>query len=165
MRNYWLIAKYEYRRMVFSRGFILATILIPVGMAALIFIAYLVETMGQDDKPIGYVDKLGIFDESLQDALPDPDGRVEIREFVDEAETGRTALRPAFREMISVARSPNKPFDAILVWKYSRFARSRHDSIFYKAMLKKAEVNRGYNRFLLFDNLLMFRLLKLSYGH
>ena len=60
-----------------------------------------------------------------------------IREFVDEAESGRTAARPAFREMVSVARRPQKPFDAILVWKYSRFARSREDSIVYKTMLRK----------------------------
>ena len=63
-----------------------------------------------------------------------------IREFVDEAETGRTTARPAFREMISLARRPNKPFEQILVWKYSRFARSREDSILYKAMLKKAGI-------------------------
>ncbi len=63
-----------------------------------------------------------------------------IREFVDEAETGRTTMRPAFREMISLARRTEKPFEQILVWKYSRFARSREDSILYKAMLKKAGV-------------------------
>lgn len=63
-----------------------------------------------------------------------------VKEFVDEAETGRTASRPAFRDMVSLARRPRKPFDAILVWKYSRFARSREDSILYKAMLKKAGV-------------------------
>jgi len=63
-----------------------------------------------------------------------------VREFVDEAESGRTAARPAFREMISTARRPNKPIEQILVWKYSRFARSREDSILYKAMLKKAGV-------------------------
>jgi len=63
-----------------------------------------------------------------------------VREFVDEAETGRTTARPAFREMISLAKRPNKPFERILVWKYSRFARSREDSIIYKAMLKKAGV-------------------------
>jgi site-specific DNA recombinase len=59
------------------------------------------------------------------------------REFVDEAESGRTAARPAFREMVSLARRTQKPFDAILVWKYSRFARSREDSIVYKTMLRK----------------------------
>ena len=63
-----------------------------------------------------------------------------VREFVDEAETGRTTARPAFKEMISLARHPNKPFEQILVWKYSRFARSREDSIIYKAMLKKVGV-------------------------
>jgi site-specific DNA recombinase len=65
-------------------------------------------------------------------------GHQAIREFVDEAETGRTTARPAFREMISLARRTNKPFGQILVWKYSRFTRSREDSILYKAMLKKA---------------------------
>ena len=60
-----------------------------------------------------------------------------VREFVDEAETGRSTARPAFREMISLARHPQKPFEIILVWKYSRFARSREDSIVYKAMLRK----------------------------
>lgn len=59
------------------------------------------------------------------------------REFVDEAETGRTTARPAFREMISLAKRSEKPFELILVWKYSRFARSREDSIVYKAMLRK----------------------------
>ncbi|MBM4445135.1 MAG: recombinase family protein [Chloroflexi bacterium] len=60
-----------------------------------------------------------------------------IREFVDEAESGRTSERPAFREMVAVARRKPKPFDAILVWKYSRFARSREDSIVFKSMLRK----------------------------
>jgi site-specific DNA recombinase len=60
-----------------------------------------------------------------------------VKEFVDEAESGRTAARPAFREMVSLVRRPQKPFDVILVWKYSRFARSREDSIVYKTMLRK----------------------------
>ena len=58
-------------------------------------------------------------------------------EFVDEAESGKTAARPAFRDMIAVARRAQKPFDLILVWKYSRFARSREDSIVFKTMLRK----------------------------
>jgi len=48
-----------------------------------------------------------------------------LKEYIDEAETGRTTARPAFREMIAAARRPGKSFEAILVWKYSRFARSR----------------------------------------
>jgi len=64
-------------------------------------------------------------------------GYIAVREFVDEAESGRSADRPAFREMISMARRPSKPLDLILVWKYSRFARSREDSIVYKTLLRK----------------------------
>ncbi len=59
-----------------------------------------------------------------------------LREFVDEAESGRTASRPAFREMIALAKTKPPPFDVILVWKLNRFARSRLDSITYKALLK-----------------------------
>jgi len=64
-------------------------------------------------------------------------GHEVIKEYVDEAESGKTTARPAFREMISAARRSQKPFALILVWKYSRFARSREDSIVFKTMLRK----------------------------
>ena len=60
-----------------------------------------------------------------------------VKEYIDEAESGKTTARPAFREMIAAARRSQKPFDLILVWKYSRFARSREDSIVYKTLLRK----------------------------
>ena len=64
-------------------------------------------------------------------------GHAVVKEYVDEAESGRTAARPAFRDMISAARRPSKPFDMVLVWKYSRFARNREDSIVFKTLLRK----------------------------
>ncbi|MFQ6122130.1 MAG: recombinase family protein [Dehalococcoidales bacterium] len=64
-------------------------------------------------------------------------GYTVVREFVDEAESGRTTARPAFREMISLAKTKHPPFDMILVWKLSRFARNREDSIIYKSLLRK----------------------------
>lgn len=58
--------------------------------------------------------------------------------FLDEGISGRKAeKRPAFMKMIALAKSKPKPFDLILVWKFSRFARSREDSIVYKSMLRK----------------------------
>jgi len=60
-----------------------------------------------------------------------------VREFVDEAESGRTAVRTAFKEMVSLARLKNPPFEAILVRKLNRFARNREDSIIYKFLLRK----------------------------
>ncbi|MDX9857596.1 MAG: recombinase family protein [candidate division Zixibacteria bacterium] len=67
----------------------------------------------------------------------DRQGFTVVREFVDKAESARTANRPAFQEMIGVAKQKARPFDAILVWKLSRFARNREDSIVYKSMLRK----------------------------
>lgn len=58
--------------------------------------------------------------------------------FIDEGISGRSAKkRPAFMEMIGTAKSRPKPFDVILLWKFSRFARNRQDSILYKSMLRK----------------------------
>ena len=58
--------------------------------------------------------------------------------YMDEGISGRTAARrPAFLKMIAAARETPRPFDVILVWKYSRFARSRQDSIFYNSLLRR----------------------------
>ena len=58
--------------------------------------------------------------------------------FIDEGISGRSAdNRPAFLRMIRTARQKPRPFDRILVWKFSRFARNRQDSILYKSMLRK----------------------------
>ena len=60
-----------------------------------------------------------------------------VREFINKAETGRTIGRPAFREMISLARLKTPSLQSILVWKLSRFARNREDTIIYKSLLRK----------------------------
>lgn len=58
--------------------------------------------------------------------------------FIDEGVSGKTARhRPAFNRMIGTAKIKPKPFDLILLWKFSRFARSREDSIVYKSMLRR----------------------------
>jgi len=57
---------------------------------------------------------------------------------MDEGISGRnTKKRTAFNAMIGLAKRKPKPFDVILVWKYSRFARNREDSVVYKSMLRK----------------------------
>ena len=58
--------------------------------------------------------------------------------FADEGISGRKAeKRPQFQRMIGTAKLKPKPFDVILLWKFSRFARNREDSIVYKSMLRK----------------------------
>ena len=62
--------------------------------------------------------------------------------FHDDGISGRTtAKRPGFNKMIGTAKLKPKPFDAILLWKFSRFARNREDSIVYKSMLRKLGID------------------------
>ena len=61
--------------------------------------------------------------------------------FQDDGISGRKAAnRPEFQKMISMAKSEEHPFEVILVWKFSRFARNQEESIVYKNLLKKSNV-------------------------
>lgn len=62
--------------------------------------------------------------------------------FIDDGISGKKAdKRPQFQHMIGMAKSKDRPFDVILVWKYSRFARNQEESIVYKSLLKKNDVD------------------------
>lgn len=73
-----------------------------------------------------YADKNGIV--LLEDHIYMEDG----------GKSGKSmAKRDRFTDMITVAKKKPKPFDIILVWKFSRFARNQEESIVLKSMLKK----------------------------
>ncbi len=58
--------------------------------------------------------------------------------FQDDGISGRTAeKRPGFMRMIATAKEKPRPFETILVWKFSRFARNQEESVVYKSLLKK----------------------------
>lgn len=58
--------------------------------------------------------------------------------FRDNGISGRYAdKRPEFNRMISLAKQKPPMFSAVLVWKFSRFARNQEESIFYKSLLRK----------------------------
>ena len=67
-------------------------------------------------------------------------GYIIPKEFIfrDDGISGRTAeKRPQFNQMIATAKQTPSPFSAVLLWKFSRFARNQEESIFYKSMLRK----------------------------
>lgn len=62
--------------------------------------------------------------------------------FYDDGISGTsTKKRTQFNNMIGFAKEKNPPFSAILVWKFSRFARNQEESIVFKKMLKKNGVS------------------------
>ena len=62
--------------------------------------------------------------------------------FYDDGISGKNARRRnEFRRMIAIAKEKEHPFDAIYVWKFSRFARNQEESIVYKNLLAKKGVS------------------------
>ena len=70
----------------------------------------------------------------------DKNGYVVVREYVDEAKSGRIDDRPEFNKMIDEARLPEAPFREVLVWKFSRFTRKREHAVAYKSLLRRRGV-------------------------
>ena len=58
--------------------------------------------------------------------------------FHDDGISGTKAdKRSGFLKMISIAKSKPKPFEKILVYDFSRFARNKDESVMYKTLLRK----------------------------
>ena len=57
--------------------------------------------------------------------------------YIDEAKSALSTDRPAFQDMIEDAKKTPPPFNAIIIYSFSRFARNRLDSITYKLLLRK----------------------------
>lgn len=85
MRNLWLVARHEYRRTAVRRAFLIGTLAVPLGLAALVALAIVVETSGQDHRPVGYVDHAGLLAARRQPTDPGTDERIEVRAYPDEA--------------------------------------------------------------------------------
>ncbi len=48
--------------------------------------------------------------------------------------------RTEFNNMIALSKEKDCPFEAIFVWKFSRFARNQEESIVYKSLLNKRKI-------------------------
>lgn len=67
-------------------------------------------------------------------------GYIVPKEFIfrDDGLSGKFAdKRPGFIQMIANAKQDPPPFSAVLLWKFSRFARNQEESIFYKSIIRK----------------------------
>ena len=93
MRNFWLLARHEYRKLVGKRSFLVGTLGFPlilmVVMAAGIFIAI----QGDQTRPIGYVDKAGVINTAVIPETEDGEELLPLRPFPDE-----TAARQALTD-------------------------------------------------------------------
>lgn len=60
MRKLWQIIKYEYRRHVFQKRFLLSLLSLPIAAVAMVLVALIVAAFSIDSSPVGYIDRAGI---------------------------------------------------------------------------------------------------------
>jgi len=56
----WLVAQYEYKRNVLKKSFIWALLSVPLLMALIFGLGFLISRLQRDDRPVGYVDHAGL---------------------------------------------------------------------------------------------------------
>jgi ABC-2 type transport system permease protein len=87
MRKFWLVFKNEYLRHVLRKRFLFALASLPFFAVLSIGIGFLAVSLQRDSRPIGYVDRSGLFANAQE--IPHEEGEMfgdpEIRAFPDEA--------------------------------------------------------------------------------
>jgi len=91
MRDLWLVAKYEYLRMVAKRSFLISTLALPLVFLAIIVISILIALGGDKDTPIGYIDQAGVMAPGLAPASEDDEDALQLVAFSDDV-SARQAL-------------------------------------------------------------------------
>jgi len=87
MGKLWLVAKQEYVGRVRQRSFLVGTLSILALIAVIMGVTAIIVIGGRDDRPLGYVDRAGLFAAGPAPAADGP----ELRAFADEA-AARAAL-------------------------------------------------------------------------
>ena len=83
MGKFWLVAKREYLMRVSRRTFLVATIAVPLGFAALIAVGAFIAIKSEDKRPVGYVDNSGVLDPAIISSLDEVDETVELQAYQD----------------------------------------------------------------------------------
>lgn len=91
MRNFWLVAKHEYLKIVRQKSFLWATLGIPALMIVVMGVSILIALGQRGDTPLGYVDHTGVLANPIQPPLDEGEEQVSMQAFESE-EAARAAL-------------------------------------------------------------------------
>ncbi len=91
MRNLWLVARHEYRKIAGKKSFLISTIGIPILICLVMGITIVVTLTAMDRRPVGYVDSSGILQLDAQQLLADEQPRLLLVPYPD-GTSARAAL-------------------------------------------------------------------------
>ena len=90
MRNFWLMARHEYRKMARTRTFWLSTLGLPFIFVAIMVGSVYAAMSGQNRLPVGYLDQAGLIRPGAYAPAAD---EVELRPFANEGQAEAALLR------------------------------------------------------------------------
>ncbi|MDT8305855.1 MAG: ABC transporter permease [Anaerolineae bacterium] len=93
MRNFWLMARYEYLKRVRTRSFLLTTLGVPALIVVIGLVGAITALSERNNSPVGYVDHAGFLNEALyaDPYLEDMEDRIALIPYAEE-EAARAAL-------------------------------------------------------------------------
>ena len=65
MRNFWLLARHEYRKLVGKRSFLVGTLGFPLILMVVMAAGIFISVRSDPNRPIGYVDHAGIINPAV----------------------------------------------------------------------------------------------------
>jgi ABC-2 type transport system permease protein len=89
MTKRWLVAVYEYQRNVFKKSFIMALLSVPLMIAVNVGVGLLLESLRNDNSPVGYVDHAGLFADPIPVPVSGSKEPVDFVSFQTEGEARR----------------------------------------------------------------------------
>lgn len=82
MNKTWLVIKHEYLKHVKKKRFILAILSLPFFILLMVAIGFLSVIFQYDDTPVGYIDRSGLIDNSIEYQAEPPIGFIKAIEFI-----------------------------------------------------------------------------------
>lgn len=86
MNKVWLIAINEYKKNVFKKSFILVLLSVPLFIGLSVGMGVIIESLEEDDNPIGYVDHSGVLENPIPGPVEENKDPIEIIAFGSEQE-------------------------------------------------------------------------------
>ncbi|MCK5646021.1 MAG: ABC transporter permease [Anaerolineales bacterium] len=86
MNKVWLIAINEYKKNVFKKSFILVLLSVPLFIGLSVGMGLIIESLEEDDNPIGYVDHSGVLENPIPGPVEENKDPIEIIAFGSEQE-------------------------------------------------------------------------------
>jgi ABC-2 type transport system permease protein len=70
MSKLWKVALYEYKRNVFTKGFIAGALSVPLVMILMVGLFFLIDNLQKNNRPLGYVDQASFLTDPIPAPLP-----------------------------------------------------------------------------------------------